>query len=235
MPRMARHILLLPELVCLIAVSTAAEAAPAASADAVRAPVMHKRIFANPADKPPTDTKDVLQLGLSKRDSTRQTKSSSPVMAVATSAAALIFVVGIFLLIAWFMKRSAMGGVRALPSEAFEVLGRSSFNTQQTVQLVRVGNRLLLVASSTEGVRTLTEIDDADEVERLSMLCLAGSETSATQEFQDAFEELASGSAEITTESSAAESNSSHRLLDLSSEPTDSLALSEASLLASNR
>jgi flagellar biogenesis protein FliO len=238
MPRMAK---LFPNLVArcclaascyLVAASTLAWAAPAKSeADPLRTPPMLKRIFAQADAKPPADPKapdDILKLGLSKRDSSQPTKASSPVMAVATSAAALIFVIAIFLLIAWFMKRGASRGMRTLPTEAFEVLGRSSLNAQQSVQLVRVGNKLLLVASSADGASTLTEIDDAQEVERLSGLCMTGKNTSATKEFHEAFEELAAGPAT----SSQHEAPEPSTMLNLSAPPRDRLTLSDASLLA---
>ena len=172
--------------------------------------------------------KDILQREISKQGESRDTKSSSPVAAVATSTAALIFVVGLFLLVMWFMKRGASRGSRTLPTEAFEILGRSSISQSQAVQLVRIGNKLLLLASSADSISTLTEIDDTEEVTRLSGLCLQNHGTSATQEFHEALEELAARPTE--TESSFAAPAASS-LLEQSSDEIDRVAFSDASLV----
>jgi flagellar biogenesis protein FliO len=243
---MAKHFLTFIAICCFVVVSSPTLAAPAATqpqreAESLHTPKMLKRIFVEAdakAKNQPVDSKNILQMGLSKRKSARTPKASSPIMAVATSFAALIFVVGIFMLIAWFMKRGVSRGMQALPTEVFEILGRSTLGTQQTIQLVRVGNKLLLVASSADGATTLTEIVDTAEVERLSALCMTGSETSTTQEFHETFEELAAGSASKPSASkpSTGKANKyrseSPTVLDLSTPSSDSLTLSGASLLA---
>ena len=55
-----------------------------------------------------------------------------------------------------------------------ELLGRAPLAGRQTMQLIRVGNRLLLVALSASGAETLTEITDPVEVEHLAGLCRRG-------------------------------------------------------------
>jgi hypothetical protein len=61
----------------------------------------------------------------------------------------------------------------SLPSEVFEVLGRAPLANHQQAQLVRCGSKLLLVSvnATSGGVRTLTEITDPAEVDRLIDLC----------------------------------------------------------------
>ena len=49
-----------------------------------------------------------------------------------------------------------------LPKEAVELLGRAPLAGRQQMQLVRVGNKLLLVALSPAGAETLTEITEPD-------------------------------------------------------------------------
>ena len=44
-------------------------------------------------------------------------------------------------------------------------------NAKQEMQLVRLGNKLLLLAVTPEGAETLTEITDPVEIDRLSELC----------------------------------------------------------------
>lgn len=58
------------------------------------------------------------------------------------------------------------------------------------MQLVRVGTKLLLLALSPQGVRTLTEITSAVEVERLSELCRRQKPDSATASFRSLVEQV---------------------------------------------
>jgi flagellar biogenesis protein FliO len=227
---MAKHFLIRAAACWFIAGPTICWAAPAT--EGTVEPVMLKKIFTESDEKSKSHTspQDVLELGISKRNAAHEEKSKSPLMAVATSAAALIFVVGLFLFIAWLVKRGASRGNRALPPEVFDILGRASLGAQQVVQLVRVGNKLLLVASSAEGARTLTEIDSATEVERLSGLCMTNKETSATREFRETLDELASGAGGMRHAG-----RERHTALELSTSQNDSLALSDLSLLAPTR
>jgi len=85
--------------------------------------------------------------------------------------ASLAAVLGLFVAVTWFLKRGTPAGMLNLPKDAFEVYGRAPLNARQQVQLVRLGQRLLWVAVSTNGVQTLTEVTDPLEVERLSKAC----------------------------------------------------------------
>jgi flagellar biogenesis protein FliO len=102
-------------------------------------------------------------------------KSSDGLRTAVTVGASLAIVLGAFFLFAWMMRRASPGGMGTLPVEAFEVVGRASLANRQQVQLLRCGNRLLLVAvghSASGGrVQTLTEITDPQEVNDLLRLC----------------------------------------------------------------
>jgi flagellar biogenesis protein FliO len=88
-----------------------------------------------------------------------------------TVGASLAVVLAGFWAIAWALRRASPGGFRPLPSEAFELLGRAPLANRQQAHLLRCGNKLLLVAVSTEGAETLTEITDPAEVDRLTAAC----------------------------------------------------------------
>ncbi len=88
-----------------------------------------------------------------------------------TVGGSLAVVLAGFWAIAWALRRASPGGFRPLPSEAFELLGRAPLANRQQAQLLRCGNKLLLVAVSTEGAETLTEITDPAEVDRLAAAC----------------------------------------------------------------
>jgi flagellar biogenesis protein FliO len=60
------------------------------------------------------------------------------------------------------------------------------------MQLIRVGNKLILVALSPTGVEPLTEITDATEVEHLLALCRRGQKESSTAVFRQTLAQLAS-------------------------------------------
>ena len=110
--------------------------------------------------------------------------------ALATGAASLGIVLGLFLVIVWAVRRGMPRGAGMLPGEAVEVLGRAAFVGKQNVHLVRCGNKLLLVCVSPGSVQTLTEITDPTEVERLTSLAqgrraVAGSFREAYEQFAD--------------------------------------------------
>ena len=78
-----------------------------------------------------------------------------------TGAASLGIVLGLFLLVAWAVRRGMPRNAALLPREAVEVLGRAPLVGRQQVHLVRCGNKVLLLSVSAASVETLTEITDS--------------------------------------------------------------------------
>jgi flagellar biogenesis protein FliO len=67
-------------------------------------------------------------------------------------------------------RRRSSGG--RLPVEAVEVLGRTAIDGRHAISLVRCGSRVLVLSvDATEGLSTLAEISDPDEVNLLTDLC----------------------------------------------------------------
>lgn len=87
------------------------------------------------------------------------------------AAMSLGIVLGLFLLVMWAVRRGMPKGSGLLPSEAVEVLGRTSLAGRQQVHLVRCGNKIVLLSVTPTGIRTLTEISDPAEVDRLHSVC----------------------------------------------------------------
>lgn len=114
----------------------------------------------------------------------------SPGKTLGTVAGSLAVVLGLFVVIAWTVKKGAPQANMALPKEAVEVLGRAVLGIRQQVQLVRVGNKLLLVACTPTSAKTLTEITAPAEVEHLLGLCRRGQSSSASVAFLQTLSEL---------------------------------------------
>lgn len=110
--------------------------------------------------------------------------------AISTVVGSLAIVLGLFVVLAWCSRRLTPAGTAQLPKEVLELLGRATLNSRQHVQLVRLGNKLLLVASTAAGAETLTEITDAAEVDRLASLCRRGQSASATGSFTQVMSQL---------------------------------------------
>jgi len=106
-----------------------------------------------------------------------------------TTGAALALVLGLFLVVMWTVRRAAPKTLAALPAEVVETLGRAPLAGRQYVHLVRCGQKLLLVNVTADGAKTLTEIDDPVEVDRLAALCQQ-SRPGAAAAFRQVFEQF---------------------------------------------
>lgn len=99
-------------------------------------------------------------------------------------------VLGLFLMMAWLMRRGLPKQGRMLPREAVESLGRIPFPGRQQGQLLRVGNKLILVSFSNSGADVIAEITDPLEVDRLSGLCAQADRYSSVKTFRDVVDQF---------------------------------------------
>lgn len=97
--------------------------------------------------------------------------ATTPLDAVGSVGGSLAVVLGLFLAVVWFSRKLSPAGSLPLPKEAVELLGRAPLGPRQQMQLVRLGNKLVLLSVSTTGAESLAEVTDAAEVERLSAIC----------------------------------------------------------------
>ncbi len=116
---------------------------------------------------------------------------SSPLSAMITVGGSLAVVLGLFFIVAWAMRKAAPRGSLVLPKEVFEILGRAPLGARQQVQLLRCGNKLLLVSITPGGTETLTEVTDPLEVDRIAGICQQAHPKSATTAFRQVFQQLA--------------------------------------------
>ena len=56
---------------------------------------------------------------------------------------------------------------------------------RMALQLLRFGNKLVLVAMTAEGAETLAEVSDPKQVERLTKLCRGENSSDITQSFHE--------------------------------------------------
>jgi flagellar biogenesis protein FliO len=135
-------------------------------------------------------------LPLGPRDRPRDAASLSsnfslPVDSIYTTATALAVVVGLFLTCAWAVRRGQKKSNNLLPEGVVSVLGRVPLAARQFAELVRVGNKLVLLSVTPNGVEPLTEVTDPVEIDRLLGLCQQRRGNSTTAEFDQVFRQLA--------------------------------------------
>ena len=96
------------------------------------------------------------------------------------TAGALVLVIGLIFGVKWLMRKASgsLGGLRGqlgaggrAPSGVLFVLGRYPVSKGQTLVLIRMDRRVLLLGQSAEGFRTLSEVTGAEEVASISGKC----------------------------------------------------------------
>lgn len=120
-------------------------------------------------------------------DGKRWPSALPPVVTVISS---LTVVLGLFFAFVWVMRKNAGRGGSLLPKEAFEVLGRAPLMGRQQVQIVRFGNKLVLICISPDGVESLSELTDPVEIDRVAGLCRQGRSDSSTASFQRVLQQV---------------------------------------------
>lgn len=105
-------------------------------------------------------------------------KTSSGRIELPKVLGSLAIVIGGYLGFVWLTRRlTGSVGDSGLPQEVVEVLGQTPFGPRKSLQLVRLGSKLLLLMHSPEGTSPIGEITDPHEVEYLASVC-SGRKTS---------------------------------------------------------
>lgn len=116
--------------------------------------------------------------------------SFSKLESMTTAGTGLVIVIGLFLGCMFLLRRGAKT-TGQLPTEAFAVLGRAPLTSNSNAHLLRIGNKLVLVAVSADGAHPLTEVTDPLEVDRIAALCASGKGYGPAAEFQQVLAQLA--------------------------------------------
>ncbi len=85
--------------------------------------------------------------------------------------ASLSLVLGGYLAFLWIMRLLSPQRRGVLPKQVVEIVGTTRFNSKHNLQLVRLGNKLLLLLVGSEGTQSIGEVTDPDEVEMLVAMC----------------------------------------------------------------
>jgi flagellar biogenesis protein FliO len=97
--------------------------------------------------------------------------ASSPSFSPWTAFGALAMVICLILILARIFRRHAPLFSQALPAEALEVLGRRFVDQRQSIVLLRIGSRILVVGSSAAGLQGIGELTDPVEVDLIAGMC----------------------------------------------------------------
>lgn len=116
---------------------------------------------------------------------------ASGTRATTTVVGSLSVVLAAFFILVWLSRKTAPKGLAPLPGEVFESLGRAPLTARQQMQLIRLGNKLVLLSVTSTGAETLTEITDVDEVNRLAALCQQGRSGSISDTFRQVLSQYA--------------------------------------------
>lgn len=135
-------------------------------------------VLATPSQPPPGLARKTTSFGLPRIESWT------------TAATGLAIVVGLFMVCMWLVRRSGPKPTTPLPVDAVAVLGRMPLANRNFAQLIQIGNKLVLVAVTPEGMTPLTEVTDPSEVHRLLGICHRNHKRSTTAEFKQVLQQL---------------------------------------------
>ncbi len=90
-----------------------------------------------------------------------------------TTTGSLFLVLGIIVVAGYLFSRHGARLPGMLPADVVQVLGKRYLDSRNSLQLIRCGSKILVVANSAQhGLTTLAEITDPHEVEQITGQCL---------------------------------------------------------------
>jgi|GEM_PF-4355893 len=110
---------------------------------------------------------------------------------------ALAGVVGLIVFLAWGYRSMTSGNIALLGKNrrpgSIEIVSKTALSARQSLYLVRLGSRMVLVGQSADSLRALDVIDDPGVVAQLAGEAAGGAPESKDAEFQACLEHEASG------------------------------------------
>ncbi|MGL6194923.1 MAG: hypothetical protein ACRC2T_08890 [Thermoguttaceae bacterium] len=118
--------------------------------------------------------------------------SKKDIMPLVSVVGTLCLVLGCFFVFAMLLKKVSPKTGGYLPREAFECVGRFTLNSKLQLNLLRLGNRLILIAVTQDGgLETITEVEHPDEVVQILGMCRKLDPNSSTAQFKTVLNEFA--------------------------------------------
>jgi flagellar biogenesis protein FliO len=102
----------------------------------------------------------------------------------------LLAVLGGMALLFWTARRYLPGMRRLTGSRVIEVLARTHLSPKQSIAVVKLGRRVLVVGQSADRLSALASITEPEEVSELVGLCAAAGPRSESSSFQRVFKRL---------------------------------------------
>lgn len=116
--------------------------------------------------------------------------NSSTLQMILSVGSSLMIVIGLFLGVAWCYRKTLRSSIAGgLPQQVVSVLGRTPLAARQQLVLVRFGSKLVLVSLVQGEARTISEITDPLEVDRLAGQCESSRPGSITQSFRSVLQQ----------------------------------------------
>lgn len=101
----------------------------------------------------------------------------------------LLSVLALIMVLAWIVKKCLPGRNSLISQGAIEVLSRTALSSKQSLVLVRMGRRLLLLGVTNDDINTLCVVEDPDQVAMLVGEVASGRPGSITSQFAREFAE----------------------------------------------
>ncbi|MGQ9649211.1 MAG: flagellar biosynthetic protein FliO [Phycisphaerae bacterium] len=101
----------------------------------------------------------------------------------------LLSVLALIMVLAWIVKKCLSGRNSLISQGAVEVLSRTALSSKQSLVLVRMGRRLLLLGVTNEDINALCVVEDPDQVAMLVGEVASGRPGSITSQFAREFAE----------------------------------------------
>jgi len=93
-------------------------------------------------------------------------------------------------LLFWALRKYLPGMRRLTGSQAVEVLARTYVAPRQSIAVVKVGRRILIVGQSSDALSPLGSVSDPEEVSELVGLCASAAPRSASASFRKIFQRM---------------------------------------------
>lgn len=185
----------MPSSMPAAAVQTAGAAYPSSGASHLRSPIAQAQFTsaATSASEPShtaqsvSGTSDVhrpLKPPTADDSAADEKRSTGTVQMFVSVISSLLIVVGILLGAAWCYRKATPNLSGSLPKQVLQVLGRTPLAPRQQLILVRFGPKLVLMSNLQGEVRTISEIVDPLEVDRLCGMCESSQAGSISDSFR---------------------------------------------------